>query len=105
MGFKKHSKTKTNILVYRLYVSKMEILDTWLQILKNDGVSIFRLGPFYKYNFPVNLKNIETNLDDFIVPQRDPFEWDYYLKCFKLQDGFSDDVKNFLKSTTNMSNV
>ena len=62
VGFKKHSKTKTNILVYRLYVNKIEILDAWLQILKNDGVSIFRLGPFYKYNFPVNLKNIETNL-------------------------------------------
>ena len=68
-------------------------------------MSIFRLGPFYKYNFPLNLTNIETNLDDIFVQQQDPFEWDYYLKRFKLQGRFSDDLKNSLKSTTNESNV
>ena len=68
-------------------------------------MSIFRLSPFYKYNFPVNLTNLETNLDNVFDQQQDPFEWDYYLKRFKLQDGFSDNLKNFLKSTTNISNV
>ena len=66
VGFKKHWKTKTIILIYRLYVSKMEILDAWLQVSKNDGVIMFRLGPFYKYNFPVNLTNIETIHNDFL---------------------------------------
>ena len=82
-----------------------EILDAWLRILKNDGVSIFRLGHFYKYKFLGNLTNIEMNLDDFFVPQPGPYEWDYYLKRLKLQGTFSDDLKNLLKPTRNISNA
>lgn len=45
------------------------------------------------------------NLDDFVVLHRGPYEWDYYLNCFKLQGTFSDDLKNLLKSSTNISNT
>ena len=66
---------------------------------------MFRLTHFYKYKFPANLTNIDMNLDNIFFPQQGPYEWDYSLQRYELNDTFSDNLKRLLYSTNNISDA
>ena len=74
-------------------------------MVKNTAVNAFRLTHFYRYKFPANLTNLEMNIDGFSNWQHGPYEWDYHLQSIRLQGTFNDDLKELLKSATNISNV
>ena len=93
VGFKKHKKAKRNILRYRKYVAQIEsTTDLKRKIEQQFHVYAFRLTNLYEYDFPPGLTKIQTNLNDFDLPQR-PYQYDLYVPHIVLKDTFSDDLK------------